>query len=193
MKRILGVGALSVAMIGTFPTWAGAGSLDFDRTTCDQGVSVAWITDAGLHTTPQDPPVDIWSMVVDGLFVNGQPVEYQATDAVTIQTDPLTAAGIVGIEIVLHWHAVRPDGTTYDSPPLRRTGTVSCSSSLMPPRPVRDPASLPAPPATMNDVVARAGDLPVSGGTPGRLLATGFGLVVLGIGGRRITRRRPAL
>ena len=196
MKRIMGVSALATLMIGVFPSQAEAGNLDFSRTTCDQGVSVAWIADAGLHTTPQDPPVDVWSMVVDGLFINGEPADFRAVDAVTIQADPLTASGNVEIEIVLHWHADRPDGTSYDSPPLRRTGTVSCSSSLMPSRPPRDPdprSESAAPTTTNTEVISRAGDLPVSGTTSGPVLAAGFGLVVFGLAVRRIGQRRRAL
>ncbi len=193
MKRILGGVTFTVWALGVFPAHVGAGALDFNRTTCDQGVSVAWTVDAGLHTSPQQPAVDVWSMVVDGLFVNGEPVDFRTIDAVSVQTDPLTASGIVDIEIVLHWHADRPDGTSYDSPPLRRMGTVSCSSSVMPTSPGRDPASPlddPVPTMIGEEAISRAGELPASGTSPGPLLVAAFGLVAVGMATRRSAKRR---
>ena len=126
MKRILAGLAVAVGAIVAAPAAAHAGAISLSTVFCSTGINVNWSDTHGLPTAPQIPPQDIWTMVIDSVTVNGVPVGFHTVDGLNATIDPITATGVVNVHVTLHWHAVRPNGSTWDSSIVPRDGTVQC-------------------------------------------------------------------
>lgn len=65
-------------------------------------------TDGNLN----NPPTDVYTMVVESVTANGVPVPVRTVDGLHAVMDPITGTGVVTIEVMVHWHIERPNGTS---------------------------------------------------------------------------------
>lgn len=176
------------AVVGFAPA-AGAGEVGFTATDCAGGVTIDWTDVRGLATAPSDPPVDVWSMVVESVRVNGLPIGFTVSGPTRVITAPVTATGSVAIELTVHWHADRPNGTTYDTVSMPRAGAVGCGEASLPPGTGPSSSVEAVSPSTSG---SRGGALPGTGTDVRRPLVVAALLVVAGAAGFGASRRRPA-
>lgn len=183
------------------PSAAHAGGVSFTGVQCGNGIAINWSDRHGLATSPQDPPIDVWSMVVDSVTVNGQAVGFTTVDGLNAVTAPIAATGQVTVEIMVHWHAERPNGTSYDAPSVPRSGTVTCAdapasttttttvetSTSVASGGVTLPPSTAAPTTTRNVLDV---SLPETGVSSGRQVALATAVLVAGLAAIGVARRR---
>ncbi len=157
MKRVAAAIGITVATLTLAPQVAHAGLIRFATVSCSTGISLAW---ADAHDTDgnlNNPPTDVYTMVIESATANGVPVGVHTIDGVNAVLDPITATGVVTIVVRVHWHIERPNGTSTDSPSVPRSGTVTCN-----PAPPTTAPPTTAPPTTAPATTAPATTSPAT-------------------------------
>jgi LPXTG-motif cell wall-anchored protein len=130
MKKIIAVVALSATALIIAPQHAHAGLIRFATVSCSTGVDLTWADPHNIDGDLQNPPIDVYTMVIESVTANGVPVPVRTVDGLRAVMDPITATGVVTIKVQVHWHIERPNGTSTDSPTVERQGTVSCNDPV---------------------------------------------------------------
>lgn len=214
MKKIIAAAALSATALIIAPQHAHAGLIRFATVSCSTGIELIWADPHHTDGNLQNPPVDVYTMVIESVTANGVPVPVRTVDGLRAVMDPITATGVVTIKVQVHWHIERPNGTSTDSPTVERQGTVTCNdpapttaaattlpgSTVAPATTVSATTSSvasggPVPPSSMaggptTTRVSTDITLPETGGdaTQSTVLATAF--LILGVGAFAASRRR---
>lgn len=177
MKRGLGTVLLGVCVLVMAPQAAGAGAVSMTSSDCAIGIELTWSDTHGLPTAPQTPVMDIWSMVVESVTINGVATEVRTIDGLHAVVSPTDATGLVTVDTIVHWHAVRADGTDFDSDSVPRSGTLECAAATVD---SVEAIAITVPPASSIQASVH-GSLPGAGEGPGRIVVLA-GLVLVGGG-----------
>ena len=150
MKKFIAAASVAATALIVAPSHAHAGLIRFATVSCSTGIELTWADPHNTDGDLQNPPIDVYTMVIESVTANGVPVPVRNVDRQSAVMDPITATGVVTIKVQVHWHIDRPNGTSTDSPTVERQGTVTCNA--LPPTTVPDttiPAStVPTTPAS---------------------------------------------
>ena len=215
MKKFIAAASVAATALIVAPSHAHAGLIRFATVSCSTGIELTWADPHNTDGDLQNPPIDVYTMVIESVTANGVPVPVRTVDGQNAVMDPITATGVVTIKVQVHWHIDRPNGTSTDSPTVERQGTVTCNA--LPPTTVPDttiPAStLPTTTTTIVETtssVASGGPtvpssvaggptttrvatditLPETGGDATQPTVLATGVLILGAGAFAASRRR---
>lgn len=209
MKKFIAAAGVAAAAFVIAPQHAHAGMIKFATVSCSTGIELSWADPHDTDGNLNNPPTDVYTMVIESVTANGVPVPVRTVDGLNAIMDPITATGVVKIDVMVHWHIERPNGTSFDTDSVPRSGTVTCNA----PPPTTSPTTTVAPTTTVVETtssVAAGGPtvpssvvsgptttrvstditLPETGGeaTQSTVLATMF--LILGGGAFAVSRRR---
>ncbi len=176
MKKFIAAAGVAATALIIAPQYAHAGMIKFATVSCSTGIDLTWADPHDTDGNLNNPPTDVYTMVIESVTANGVPVPVRTIDGLNAVMDPITATGVVTIKVLVHWHIERPDGTSTDSPTVPRSGTVTCNAP--PPTTVPDttiPAITTSPPTTQpspsTTVVAPTSSVAAGGPVPSTVAA----------------------
>ena len=150
MKKLIAAAGVAATALIVAPQYAHAGLIRFATVSCSTGIELTWADPHNIDGDLQNPPIDVYTMVIESVTANDVPVPVRTVDGLNAVMDPITATGVVTIKVRVHWHIERPNGTNTNSPTVERQGTVTCNA---------------VPPTTVPDTTIPASTLPTTATT----------------------------
>lgn len=169
MKKFVAAAAVAAGAMLVAPGIADAGMIRIATLSCSTGITLTWADPHDTDPNLNNPPRDVYTMIIESVRANGVPVGVHTVDGLNAVMDPISATGVVTIDITVHWHIERPDGTSTNSPSVPRQGTVTCNAvpaTTIPPAtsPATTAPGTPTIPPPASTIVSETTSSVASGG-----------------------------